>query len=56
MSKYKSFISVQSVDSSEAGGKEIAVLNLVANFGCRLLGNARETRTKDTKRRMKDEG
>jgi hypothetical protein len=22
------------VDSSEAGGKEIAVLNLVANFGC----------------------
>jgi hypothetical protein len=34
MSKYKSFISVH---SSEAGGKEIAVLNLVANFGCGLL-------------------
>jgi hypothetical protein len=43
MSKFKSFISV---DSSEAGGKEIAVLNLVANFGCGLLGNAKETRTK----------
>jgi hypothetical protein len=34
MSKYKAFISVHSVHSSEAGGKEIAVLNLVANFGC----------------------
>ncbi|NCC62523.1 MAG: hypothetical protein EOM12_16665 [Verrucomicrobiae bacterium] len=34
MSKHKSSISVHSVDSSEAGGKEIAVLNLVENFGC----------------------
>jgi hypothetical protein len=34
MSKHKFFISVHSVHSSEAGGKEIAVLNLVANFGC----------------------
>jgi hypothetical protein len=49
MSKHKSFISVHSVDSSEAGGKEIAVPNLVANFGCGLLGNAKETRTKHTK-------
>jgi hypothetical protein len=49
MSKYKAFISVHSVHSSEAGGKEIAVLNLVANFGCRLLGNTKENRTKDTK-------
>jgi hypothetical protein len=34
MSKHKYFISVHSVYSSEAGGKEIAVLNLVVNFGC----------------------
>jgi hypothetical protein len=34
MSKHKFFISVHSEHSSEAGGKEIAVLNLVANFGC----------------------
>jgi hypothetical protein len=44
MSKHKSYISVHSVHSSEAGGKEIAVLNLVANFGCRLLWNAKDTK------------
>jgi hypothetical protein len=56
MSKYKSFISVHSVVSSEAGGKEIAVLNPVANYGCGLFWNTKETRTKHTKRRQKDEG
>jgi hypothetical protein len=34
MSKHKFIISVHSVNSSEAGGKKIAMLNLVAHFGC----------------------
>jgi hypothetical protein len=34
MSKHKFIISVYSVNSSEAGGKKIAMLNLVAHFGC----------------------
>jgi hypothetical protein len=56
MSKHKSFISVHSVDSSEAGGKEITVLKLVANFGCNLLWNTKETRTKAQRTRRFLEG
>jgi hypothetical protein len=56
MIKYKSYISVHSVDSSEAGGKEIAVLNLVANLCCGLLWNTKKTRTKAQRARRFLEG